>query len=520
VALSTKDTLFTEAEALKSAYESVKAALSKSEERVALFEQENEYLRELLVKFKKMNFGPRSEGWETKEQGKLVFNEAEVEAAKACEDEPAANDEVEVKAHKKKRGHRRPLPKDLPREVVVIELAPEARFDDLGNPLVVVGKEISEKLSYEPAKILVTEYHRLRYGIGAGEPVKTAPAVPSIIPKGIATASLLAAIVTAKYADGLPLYRQEEMFLRQDVELSRTSMARWIVQAAEAIRPIFNILQDRLLESLYLACDETHVQVLKEEGRRAQSKSWMWVRTNPGAKEKIILFDYDPSRSGEVAKRLFEGYAGTLQCDGYGAYNAVEKNPGLIRIGCNMHGRRGFKEASEGSAKSKPLAEIALKFYKALYAIEEEAREKALTAEKRYLLRLAKAKPIWDEFYAWAQAANEKVLKKSSIGAGLHYFLGEYDYLIGYLKDGSLEIDNGHVERMIRKFAIGRNNWLFSDTPQGAEASAHFYSLVVTAKVNGVNPFEALKQAFTEIPLCSALADFERLANLFTNTKI
>ena len=517
--------IFTKAEELVCEVTGLRLALKDRDERIAFHEAENERLREMLVKLQKHAFGTRSERWETEEQGKLVFNEAEVEAAKPEAGGGADGEETEqklvtVKEHKKKpRGKRKPLPEHLPREVVVVELPESQRTASDGTPLTVIGKEVSEKLEYEPAKMKVIEYHRLRYGAAAGDHEKTAPPVPSIIPKGIATPSLLAAIVTSKYADGLPLYRQEEIFSRLRIELSRTSMARWVVQAAAAAQPLWNALEERLLESSYLSCDETHVQVLKEEGRKAETKSWMWVRSNPTAKEQIILFDYDPHRSGDVAKRLLGGYSGWLQVDGYGAYNAVESQSGLIRIGCNMHGRRGFRDAADGSSKSKGLAQVALKYYRSLYDIEEEAREKALTPETRHELRQERAVPIWAEFKAWAEGAAPKVPKKSSIGQALHYFLGEYDYLVGYLKDGQLEIDNGHVERMIRKFAIGRNNWIFSDTPAGANASALFYSLVVTAKVNGVNPFEALKIIFTELPLARTVDDYERLADLLLRRK-
>lgn len=528
----TKELLFSENEQLRIAHDGLKLALEREQERTAFFEVEIEYLRELLIKFKKLTFGPKGERWETEEQGVLILNEAEalvakdggeVEAEAGETDAPpppvvaASAGTITVPEHTRERGHRKPLPKHLPREVVVLELPENERFDKHGNPLKVVGKEISEKLSYEPAKISVTQYHRLRYGVDAGEPVKTAPPVPSIIPKGIATPSLLAAIVTAKYADGLPLYRQEEIFLRQDIILARSSMARWIVQAALYARPLVNLLEERLLGCSYVACDETHVQVLKEEGRKPESKSWMWVRTNPGEEKKIVLFDYDPSRSGEVAKRLFEGFSGTLQCDGYGAYNALEKNAGLIRIGCNMHGRRGFKTAADGSSKSKPLAAEGLKFYRSLYEIEREG--KGLSNDERHLLRQKKAVPIWEEFHAWAKETNKRVPRRSSIGDALHYFLGEYEYLKGYLKAGHLEIDNGHAERMIKNFAIGRNNWLFADTPGGCEASALFYSLVVTAKVNGVNPYRALTTIFTELPLAKTADDFDRLADILLGTK-
>jgi transposase len=517
---STKSvSLFTEVEALRMEKVGLEVALRTRDEKIALVEEENERLREMLIKMRKQAFGPKSERWETEEQGKLILNEAEVEASKPEAEDAAEGAETEIKvaAHTKKRGHRKPLPEHLEREIVIVELPEEERFDAAGNALKVVGKEVSEKLMYEPAQIKVIEYHRYRYGADAGEPVKVAPPVPSIIPKGIATPSLIAAIVTAKYADGLPLYRQEEIFKRQEIELSRSSMARWVVQAALAARPIWNLLEERLMASHYVACDETHVQVLKEEGRKPTSKSWMWLRTNPSDTEKIILFDYDPHRSGEVAKRLLLNYEGILQCDGYGAYNAVEKQRGLTRIGCNMHGRRKFREAADGKTKSKKLAATGLKFYRALYAIEEEAKD--FSWRERHAYRLEKAVPIWEEFKAWALETEKKVPRRSSIGDALHYFIAEYDYLVGYLLNGELEMDNGHAERMIKNFAIGRKNWLFSDTPEGAESSALFYSFVVTAKVNGVNPYEALKKIFTELPLATTADDFDRLAQVLLGTK-
>lgn len=508
------ESLFTELQSLRTELNSVKLLRERDQELIKHYEAELERAREQMVKFKKEAFGPRSERWESEEQGVLEFNEAEALVKAAQEEE----EEIKVAAHTKKRGKRRPLPKHLAREIVTVELPPEECFDSHGNPLKVIGKEISEKLEYEPAKLKVIEYHRLRYGVDAGEPVKTAPPVPSIIPKGIATPGLLAAIVVAKYADGLPLYRQEEILGRQGVDVSRTSMARWVVQAAEAARPLWNILEERLLSSPYLQCDETWTQVLKEKGRKPTAQSWMWVRSNPVDTERITLFDYDPHRSGAVAKRLLSEYKGILQCDGYQSYNPIEKMQGITRIGCNMHGRRKFREAADGSKKSKPLAAIALKYYHRLYEIEKEAKEK--TWAERHALRQEKAAPLWKEFKEWADSTYPKVPKKSSIGEALHYFVGEYEYLVGYMKDGRCEMDNGFVERQIKSFAIGRNNWLFSDTPEGAEASALFYSFVITAKANGVNPYAALKKIFLELPLASTVEDFERLASILTSTPL
>jgi transposase len=435
-----------------------------------------------------------------------VETEAQKPVAKETE-------ETVVQSHTRNRGKRKPLPQDLPREIIAVELKPEERFADDGTPLKVIGKEVSEKLVYTPASMKIQEIHRLIYGLIGGDAAKTAPPIPSVIPKGIATPSLLAGIIVNKYADGLPLYRQEEIFERHGVTLSRASMARWVVQAAEACMPLLNVLQDRLMESPYVACDETHVQVLKESGRKAESKSWMWVRTNPSDEHTIVLFEYDPSRSGDVAKKLLNDYKGYLQVDGYGGYNVLESAEELVRIGCNMHGRRKFHDAFKNGAKNgSTLAEQGLEYYHQIYKLEEELRP--LLFDERHQKRQELAIPIWNDFEKWALENERKVPPKSKIGGAFHYFINELPYLKGYLKDGRLEADNGFVERAIKYFAIGRNNWLFSDSEAGANASSLFYSFIVTAKLNEANPCQVLERILTEMPKAKTLEDVERLADL------
>jgi hypothetical protein len=302
----------------------------------------------------------------------------------------------------------------------------------------------------------------------------------------------------------------EDIFKRHDIELTRQTMARWVIQVAKSCQPIWNVLSDRLHASFYVACDETHTQVLKENGKAAESKSWMWVRSTPFGLKKIVLFDYSPTRSAEVAESLFADYKGFLQCDGLNVYNTIE-NADVDRIGCNMHARRRFEKANVTGAKSgQSLGEVGLAFYKRIYDLEEEIREKF--PDERHRLRQELAVPIWDELKTWVHANKNKVPKKSKIGDAFSYFESEYDYLIGYLKDGRLDPDNGFTERSIRKFAIGRNNWMFSDTEDGANASALLYSLVVTAKTNCVNPYKALVKLFTDLPNAKSVEDFERLA--------
>jgi len=506
------NSLFSKIENLEIELNSLRSQSESKDIIIRNYEEEVSRLYELLRDLKRYKFGKKSERWESSEQ--MVFNEVEALVAKlASTSEEESEDTVEVQAHSKTRGHRRALPAELEREEVIVELPESERFAKDGTPLKVIGYEVSEKLSYEPSKTKVIVYRRAKYGVDSGDYEKTAPPVPSLIPKGIATAELLASVVVSKYGYGLPLYRQEYKFDQMGVDLTRQTMARWVVKCAEACMPVWNILCDRLLDSFYVSCDETYTQVLKEPGRKAESKSWMWVRCVPTGTNKIILFDYNPHRSAEVVQKLLSGFKGFLQVDGYASYNILEKDIELIRIGCNMHGRRYFEKAlTVGAKPGQTLAEVALGFYKRLYDHEEEIR--ALSPDEKYRLRQEIQAPIWEEFKTWSEDNHSKVPPKSKIGEAFKYFHSEYAYLTGYLQDGRLEMDNGFAERAIRSFAIGRNNWMFADSEAGAHASAMFYSLLCTAKVNNVNIYEAIKHLFNEIPKSKTIEDYERLADI------
>jgi transposase len=252
---------------------------------------------------------------------------------------------------------------------------------------------------------------------------------------------------------------------------------------------------------------------LKEKGRTAESKSWMIVRSTPFGPKKVVLFDYSESRAQDVMMTLMTDYKGYLQTDALNVYDKISNTKGVIGLGCNMHARRRFESAAvDGAAAGKSLGAQGVKFYKDLYDIEEEVREKP--PDERRLIRNERALPIFEKMKVWAENQLSKLPIKSKIGSAIRYFLNEYDRLTAYLKDGRLEMDNGFTERAIRKFAIGRNNWLFADTVNGAKASAILYSLVVTAKVNGVNPHAALEKLIQKIPMASTLEDYERLAEI------
>lgn len=510
------DFLFNENESLKIENADLKTRVERNEQKLKHYESELERMQEMLADFKRMKFGVRSERWETSEQ--LVFNEVEALCLKPEAPEELLNNEIKVDAHTKKRGHRRALPGELEREVVEIFLPENEQKSPEGEALKVIGFEVSEKLSYTPASTKVLEIRRAKYGVDYGDYEKTAPHAPEVIARSIATPELVASIVSQKYAYGLPLYRQEELFFEMGVHLPRQTMARWVVKYAEACQGVYNILQDRLFESDYVSCDETHTQVLKETGRTAESKSYMWVRSTPHGKNRIILFEYDPHRSSDVAKRLLTEFRGYLQTDGFVSYDILEAEVGIMHFGCNMHGRRYFEKAKTVGAKSgKTLAESGLQFYKKLYDSEEDWRKH--DPGERFKKRNEVHEPIWAEFKSWVDENHRKVPPKSKIGEAFTYFLNQYERLKGYLKDGRLEMDNGFVERAIRKFAIGRNNWMFADTEAGADASAMFYSILCTAKINGVNTYEVLKYLFTEIPKDGSFENLERLADIIVGLK-
>jgi hypothetical protein len=333
------------------------------------------------------------------------------------------------------------------------------------------------------------------------------------IPKSIATAGLCAFIAIMKYADGLPLYRQEKILARYGIDISRATLASWMIKLGELIVPLMNLLHETQVSYDVLQMDETTVQVLKEDGRAAQTKSRMWVRRGGSPKTPVILFDYEPTRSGAVAWRLLEDFKGILQSDGYSGYTAVGKRDGLVHVGCLAHARRKFDEALKAQKVTGRggLAAQGLTLIQRIYRIEKLAREAKLTPDQRKKLRDERAQPIWDELRKWLDAKRGHAPPQTLVGQAMTFLDNQWPLLIGYLEDGRIEVDNNLCENAIRPFVLGRKAWLFSDTPDGAEASARLYSLIETAKASGLEPYAYLKRVFSELPRAITLADVEAL---------
>ena len=329
----------------------------------------------------------------------------------------------------------------------------------------------------------------------------------------MASPGLLAPIAVSKYQDALPLYRQEKILQRIGVTIPRSTLANWMIRAGQLIQPVINLLRDHLLAYDIVQMDETTVQVLKEPGKTAQSKSYLWLQRGGPPDEPVILFDYDPSRRQAVPKELLEGFAGYLQVDGYSGYNGVVAEGCLVHVGCMAHARRKFSDAVKGQGKNKASgkAQQGLAWIQKLYRIEKQARTQQLSAADRKALRQKNAKPILDKLRTWLDDSLLRVPPGTLTGKALNYLNNEWPKLIRYLEDGRLEIDNNLAENAIRPFVIGRKNFLFSNSVQGVKASANLYSLIESAKASGLEPYQYLRQVFTALPQAETVEDIENL---------
>ncbi len=438
-----------------------------------------------------------------------LFNEAEVDTDAEM---PLEEDEITVPTHKRRKRGRKKLPEALPRVEVVHELPEEERCcPHDGATLAEIGEVISEQLDIVPAKIQVIRHIRKQYACDCGQCIKTAALPPQPIPKSLASPGLLAHITVSKYQDALPLYRQETILKRIGVELPRATLANWMIQAGHLVQPIINLLRDRLLGYDILQMDETPVQVLNERGKQAQSKSYIWLQRGGPPDQPVILYDYDPGRGAGVPKRLLEDFKGMLQTDGYDGYNAVVAVNGLTHLGCMAHARRKFSEAvkAQGRRKKRGKAHRGLALIQKLYRVEKQCRK--LPPEERYARRQKQARPILGEIRTWLDDALPQVPPTSATGKALSYLHNEWDKLIRYLDDGRLEIDNNGAENAIRPFVTGRKNWMFSASVKGVKASANLYSLIETAKANGLEPYAYLRYLYAELPRAETVEAIEAL---------
>jgi len=317
-----------------------------------------------------------------------------------------------------------------------------------------------------------------------------------VIKKSMASASTVAHVMYEKYVNAMPLHRQEKNWANQGVILSRATLANWVIKGAQNwLLPIWERLKEHLLRQVVIHADETVLQVLKEKGKKPTSDSRMWVYAsgNTGA-SPIVLYEYQPTRSGEHARRFLEGFSGYLQTDGYGGYEKVRN---VKRCGCWAHLRRKYQEAMPKEDKLKDsAAAIGFQYCSKLFEIENELKD--LSPEERLQKRQELCKPLLEAYLAWLKTVD--ALKGSKLGEAITYSQKQWETLTTFLEDGRIEISNNKAENAIRPFVLGRKNWLFADTPRGANASAVVYSIIETAKVNKLNPYMYLVHLFTKMP--------------------
>jgi len=488
-----------------------RSELAQREDRIRILE---EFLRLSRAK----RFGASSEKAIAEQLGLWLFNEAEqwldTEEIGAEEDE---DDSVLVAAHPRRKPGRKPLPPELPRVEILHDLPEDEKVCAQGHALAEIGRDTSEQLEVIPAQLQVIRHVRPRYACPqCKDGVRGAPPPPQVIPKGQAGPGLLAYVATSKYVDAVPLYRQEQILQRYGIDLARASLVHWMVKLGAAVQPLLNLMRDDLLDSGFVQCDETRFQVLKEPGKRAQSQSYLWAQRGEHEGRSILLFDYDPSRSGEVPKRLLAGFEGVLQTDGYEGYPAVVSAQGLVHAGCWAHVRRKFDEAlkGQGNPKNKPSgrkakAGQALSYIRKLYQIDRKLA--GLDPEERARERRCRAGPVLEELREWLDANLGEVTPQSLTGKALHYLDKQWPKLVRFLEDGRIPLDTNAVENAIRPFVMGRKNWLFADTVRGAESSANLYSLLQSAKANGHEPFAYLRHVLQRLPVAETADDYQAL---------
>jgi transposase len=479
------------------------------EHKLLVESSHNRLLAEQIQFYKQRLFGRKSETFpsEAVDQAQL-FNEAE---AGAEEEKAETADLITVPEHQRKKRGRKALPEDLPRVEVIHDLPEkEKQCACCGKTLPEIGKEATEELAIIPEQVKVIRHVRLKYGpCGCEESqteeapeVKIAPAPARMIPHGIVSPSLLAYSITGKFNDGLPFYRQSKQFARYGVEISRATLCNWALSAAQQCQSLIELMREEIKKSPMIQMDETPLQVLDEPNRSAKSKSYMWVSRGCAAGKPIILYEYDPSRSQAVPKRILEGYQGYLQTDDYTGYEGIAKDPGIVHVLCWAHARRKFAETEKVSPGK--LSKEGLAWIRNMYDIERQLRDELnagrITADEFVRKRKSRAKPLLDGFKRWLERKLPETPPESLIGKALRYSLTNWKKLIRYLEAWHITPDNNAVENAIRPFVVGRKNWLFANTPRGASASACLYSLVESAKANGLEPYHYLNYLFIHLP--------------------
>ncbi|WP_089610479.1 IS66 family transposase [Dehalobacterium formicoaceticum] len=482
--------------------QSLKDKISVQEHQIEELSAKLKWYEEQFLLSQKRRFGASSE--KTNPDQLSFFDEAEQEA-----DPKASEPTVEEITYKRRKtkGKNDKMLDDLPVETVEYPLSDEAQTcPQCGEHLHQMSKEIRKEIKVIPAQVKVVKHVRHVYTCRNCEkndistPVITAPMPAPVLPGSFVSPSLMAFVMDRKYTLAVPLYRQEQQFKHFGIDLSRQTLANWMIHGAnDWLVHLYNRMHTKLIGHEILHADETILQVLREEGRTAANKSYMWLYATGHTDVPIYLYDYRTTRASKHPQNMLDGFNGYLHTDGYIGYNGI---PGVKPVGCFAHARRYFSDAlkalPKGSDQTSSVAKEGLDYCNQLFHLEQGFKD--LDADERYDKRLEQSKPVLDVFEAWLRTKKRQVLPKSALGKAIDYSLKQWDKLCAFLLDGRLEISNNRAERAIKPFVIGRKNFLFSNTPKGATASAIIYSMIETAKANHLSPFHYLTYLFEKLP--------------------
>jgi transposase len=499
--------------------------IEELEQKTAKLEQQNAELTAKLTWYEEQfrlaqqkRFGASSEKTHPDQLELNLFNEAEVLAAPASE-EPDI--ETVTYSRKKSVGSREAKLDQFPVETITYALPEEEQVCSCcGGALHAMSTETRNEIAIIPAEVKVTRHVRQVYACRHCEreeirtPIVTAPMPKPVYPGSLASPSIMAHVMSQKYVDSQPLYRQEQQFARLGLTISRQTLANWMIYGANQwLTLLTDRMREHLLNQDILHADETTLQVLREPGKSAETKSYLWLYRTGREVPPIVLYDYQPSRGGEHPRNFLKGFSGYLHVDGYSGYHKVS---GVKLVGCWAHARRKFDEALKvlpaSADKTGTAAHQGLQFCNQLFAMERELKD--TTPEERHTIRLERSRPVLDAYLAWLRQQRSRMLPKSALGEAITYSLNQWDKLTTFLKDGRLEIDNNRSERAIKPFVIGRKNWLFANTPRGAKASSIIYSIIETAKENQLNPFKYLMYLFEQLPQLPDPKNLEALDSL------
>src|SRR6266567_404421 len=478
---------------------SAESKLTTAQEQLQSREREIEHLKLLLVKLHRMQFGRKSEKLARQiEQLELRLEEVE---SNRSEKEPTPPEPASVPASSAAsaaKPARRALPDHLPRQTRRHE-PKETVCPQCQGELRKLGEDVSEMLEYVPASFVVIRHLRTKLSCTKCDCIVQAEAPSRPIARGMAGPGLLAHVLVSKYSDHLPLYRQSEIYARQDVELERSTLADWVGGSAQLLEPLVEALRRYVTAASKLHADDTPVPVLAPgNGKTKTGRLWTYVRDDRPAGDSAapaVWFAYSPDRKGEHPERHLEKFHGTLQADAYAGFNQLYENGRIEQAACWAHVRRKFYDLEQ--AHASPVAREALARIGALYGIEEQIRGKP--PDERRAVRQAQSKPLLDSLRQWFEATLSKLSRKSETTVAIRYALSRWDALVRYIDDGHIEIDNNAAERSLRGVALGRKNYLFAGSDAGGERATAIYSLIGSAKLTGLDPEAYLREVLTRI---------------------